>query len=240
MIRLGRFFFRYRNAIAPFFFLLIALDMVPILQQPQARAGLIVAGLLIAIAGQALRAVAIGLVYIIRGGGRRKAIYADKLVTSGAFAHSRNPLYLGNILIVSGVAVAANSRLFLVFGVPALVFAFCCIIAAEEHFLRAKFGDAYEQYCRRVNRFLPRFAGIGETFRSMTFNWTRVILKDYQTIYAWTAGMTVLVWQDVWIASRRAGESLAVWSFAAVLLLLTLAFLTAWFLKKMRLLRTTG
>src|SRR5678815_5444661 len=70
------------------------------------------AGLLIALSGQVLRAVTIGLEYIIRGG-RNRQVYAEKLVTGGMFAHCRNPLYVGNFLVLVGLGVASCSALFL-------------------------------------------------------------------------------------------------------------------------------
>src|SRR5205823_6159785 len=67
-------------------------------------------GVAVALAGQALRAVVIGLAYIKRGG-RNKEITADRLVCEGVFAHSRNPLYVGNFLIVTGLLIMWNSPL---------------------------------------------------------------------------------------------------------------------------------
>ena len=43
----------------------------------------------------------IGYEYIVRGG-RQGKVYAEDLVQGGVFAHSRNPLYLGNLLIIVG------------------------------------------------------------------------------------------------------------------------------------------
>jgi len=67
-----------------------------------------VMGLAMIILGQGLRILAIGLSYIVRGG-RMRRIYAENLVTDGLFSHCRNPLYVGNILIVMGfVFVSGN------------------------------------------------------------------------------------------------------------------------------------
>ena len=58
------------------------------------------AGFVVASIGQLLRVAVIGFAYITRGG-RNRRIVADSLVQAGIFAHSRNPLYLGNLLIVA-------------------------------------------------------------------------------------------------------------------------------------------
>jgi protein-S-isoprenylcysteine O-methyltransferase Ste14 len=78
-----------------------------------------------------------------------------ELTVTGPYAHTRNPLYLGSMLIAAGFALALLSW------PVALVLAagFCVIyvpvIASEERFLRAAFPE-FEQYCRRVPRLIPR------------------------------------------------------------------------------------
>ena len=67
-----------------------------------------IAGVLIILSGLGLRAVVIGLAYIKRGG-VNKMIHADTLVTNGLFAHCRNPLYAGNLLVVAGLLVIFNN-----------------------------------------------------------------------------------------------------------------------------------
>jgi protein-S-isoprenylcysteine O-methyltransferase Ste14 len=78
-----------------------------------------------------------------------------ELTQTGPYAHTRNPLYLGSILIAAGFAVALTSwavalalaAMFLLIYVP--------VIASEERFLRATFPE-FEGYCIRVPRLIPR------------------------------------------------------------------------------------
>lgn len=100
-------------------------------------AGLIVPGLLI-------RALASGHV--------RKN---EALATSGPYAHTRNPLYLGSLLIGIGFAVAARS--WWVGAVLVVMFfaIYVPVIRDEEAFLRAKFPE-FEEYARHVPRMFPR------------------------------------------------------------------------------------
>ena len=88
-----------------------------------------VVGVLVALAGQALRAVVIGLAYIKRGG-RNKEITADRLVSEGVFAHSRNPLYVGNFLIVTGLLIVWNSPLAYAVVLTVLLASFLSIVRA--------------------------------------------------------------------------------------------------------------
>src|SRR5437867_265430 len=100
--RFGHFFFAHRNLVFPLVLavLLGGLRPVPFLGSPRADRWLDVIGLLIALTGQALRVAVIGYAYIRRGGKDRK-VYADQLVTEGFFNHCRNPLYVGNLLVLA-------------------------------------------------------------------------------------------------------------------------------------------
>lgn len=126
-------------------------------------------GLSIAIFGQLIRACTIGLRYIVRGG-RNKKVYATGLVTDGLFHDCRNPLYIGNILMLLGVAFLSNSLVFILIAVPFFGFIYQAIVLAEENYLKTKFGKAYEAYCKNVNRWIPKLKGVRETFGSMKFN----------------------------------------------------------------------
>lgn len=78
-----------------------------------------------------------------------------ELTVSGPYAHTRNPLYLGSMLIAFGFAGAArNVWIFLAL---ALLFAsiYAPTIRSEEEFLREKFNN-FDEYARRVPRLFPR------------------------------------------------------------------------------------
>jgi protein-S-isoprenylcysteine O-methyltransferase Ste14 len=78
------------------------------------------------------------------------------LVTSGVFAHSRNPIYLADALILAAYA-AWLGRPVALLGVPALAAVLHPQIRAEERALEGRFGSEYESYFARVPRWLgPR------------------------------------------------------------------------------------
>src|SRR5687768_16881211 len=108
MVRLGNILFHYRNFLFPVFYILL---FVPSQKVFGSMNTALILGFLIAASGQAIRVATIGLVYIIRGGKNRQ-IYAEGLVTEGIFSHCRNPLYVGNILIIIGLGVMSNSLFF--------------------------------------------------------------------------------------------------------------------------------
>jgi len=106
--------------------------------------------------GVALRAYASG--YVTKN---------TELTTTGPYAYTRNPLYLGSMLIAFGFAVAAHSW----WTALALAVLFALIylptIRSEEEFLRGHFSD-YGEYSKRVPRLFPRLtaaaAGTGGGF----------------------------------------------------------------------------
>ncbi len=79
----------------------------------------------------------------------------EALATSGPYAYTRNPLYLGSLLIGIGFAIAARS--WWVGGILVLMFfaIYMPVIRSEEQFLRESFPD-FDEYARRVPRMLPR------------------------------------------------------------------------------------
>ena len=79
---------------------------------------------------------------------------AAHLVTSGVFARSRNPIYLGDALLLAALAVGLGNALnFLL--LPLFVAIIDRLqIAAEERALQRLFGDEYRAYCARVRRWL--------------------------------------------------------------------------------------
>jgi protein-S-isoprenylcysteine O-methyltransferase Ste14 len=100
--------------------------------------------LLLVVPGILLRAYASGCV-------KKNSV----LSVTGAYAYTRNPLYLGSLLIAFGFAVASRSVLIAI--VLALLFAIIYVptILSEEQFLRSKFPE-FDAYARRVPRLFPR------------------------------------------------------------------------------------
>jgi protein-S-isoprenylcysteine O-methyltransferase Ste14 len=196
MIKIGNFFFKYRNLLFILLYLALFIPSPPIFSREAFGEHYylwpIIIGLVVTVSGQLIRGATIGLAYIIRGGKGGK-VYAEDLVTQGIFNHCRNPLYVGNILMLTGVGILSNSLIYLVIFIPFFLFVYQAIVLAEENFLRGKFGQQFVDYCKRVNRWVPNLKGIGETFRNMHFRWKRWILKEYNTQYVWLTGITLIL-----------------------------------------------
>jgi protein-S-isoprenylcysteine O-methyltransferase Ste14 len=95
-----------------------------------------------------------------------------ELTVTGPYAHTRNPLYLGSMLIAAGFAVALLSwpvALVLALGFAVI---YVPVIASEERFLRATFSG-FDHYCQRVPRLIPRLtpaAQLGSQTSSGSFS----------------------------------------------------------------------
>jgi len=79
----------------------------------------------------------------------------EALATSGPYAYTRNPLYLGSLLIGIGFAIAARSWWVGVVLVVMFFAIYLPVIRSEETFLRNKFAD-FDEYAIHVPRMLPR------------------------------------------------------------------------------------
>src|ERR1700687_939551 len=108
------------------------------------------------------RSIALGAILIVPGlliralasGHVRKN---EALATSGPYAYTRNPLYLGSLLIGVGFAVAARSWRVGVVLVVMFFAIYLPVIRDGEEFLRPRFPES-DEYARRVPRMFPRLA----------------------------------------------------------------------------------
>jgi protein-S-isoprenylcysteine O-methyltransferase Ste14 len=84
--------------------------------------------------------------------GQDDAQRQDTLITTGAFAISRNPIYVGFTLLYLGFAIAIESWL-IILRIPLLIY-FYKSVFVEEKIQEKKFGEKYLKYKSRVSRFL--------------------------------------------------------------------------------------
>lgn len=119
------------------------------------------------------------------------------LTCEGPYAYTRNPRYLGNLLMgLGGCALAGLPQCY---WLSALLWWLIHgpIVASEEHLLRGRFGRAYEDYCRLVPRFLGRAAAgppLSEQLRSL--RWSPAMRAEASTIGGWLAlGWWLQAWR---------------------------------------------
>ncbi len=78
---------------------------------------------------------------------------ATALVTDGIFHFLRNPMYVGMLLFVAGLAFLTASDWMLVMTIVLAVVLHIGVVRREERYLDAKFGEAYRRYCESVPRY---------------------------------------------------------------------------------------
>jgi len=232
LVAAGNWLFRTRDFLFP---VAIALALVPGPTLFEAPMRAVAAGFCVAALGQAIRACTIGLRYIIRGG-RNRRVYAEDLVTDGLFGHTRNPMYVGNLLILAGIAIASNSWLCVVLSLALFTFVYVAIVAAEEQYLVGKFGPAYEAYCADVPRWLPRLRGLGATLSGAEFHWKRVIVKEYGTPFGWIAAIAIIGLVRLWPLGEDGARRQAAEVLVGLVVVTAVLWLIARVLKKTRIL----
>ena len=121
------------------------------------------------------------------------------LIISGPFAHVRNPLYVGNILIYLGLGIMSFS-IFPYLQIAALIFFFVqyyYIIKEEEGYLRKTYGKDYEDYTKSVPSLIPRLTAYkAENVEQPPFDSKEGLKSEKRTLQAFAIGsITIfLIW----------------------------------------------
>jgi protein-S-isoprenylcysteine O-methyltransferase Ste14 len=210
----GRWLFRWRSLTPlPVIALLLALERI----SPRPEEGLstawAAASVSLCILGQALRVLVRGVVPL-NTSNQGLRLGAGSLNTGGAYRFTRNPLYLGNLLIVVGLLALAfgpsRNPLAATLGLLFFCFEYFFIILAEEDFLETRFGEAYREYRRRVPRFWPRPSPASTGGSVQRFDWLRALRTEHNGAAAWISGAITLIgvrrhpkgqltdWREVW------------------------------------------
>jgi len=82
------------------------------------------------------------------------AQHSEALVADGPFRYTRNPLYLANLPMATGVGVLASRSGFVFLLLANWIFVYRLIFREEESLLKTQ-GESYRVYCRAVPRFWP-------------------------------------------------------------------------------------
>lgn len=81
----------------------------------------------------------------------------QQLATSGPYAFTRNPLYLGSVLLAAGFSAASHSWISALLLAAYLAIFYPVVIRREQSELEAHYGDPFVEYSSRVPAFWPRF-----------------------------------------------------------------------------------
>jgi len=194
MLNISNIFFKYRSY-TPIPFLLLMV----IFAEPSIISMII--GFVIAISGELIRFWGVswaGSETRTTGG-----VGGTYLIISGPFAFVRNPLYVGNILLYTGIGIMSWS-LFPYLQIIALLFfavQYHFIVLEEEKFLKEKFSEAYSVYVKNVPRFIPRFTPYKDTtIEQPSYNPKAGVKSENRSLQAFILVSLIIV--IIWIVEN--------------------------------------
>lgn len=155
-------------------------DYRKLLQRIRVACGYIFAIIFLAFCRPTMRSIIVGIVIAIVGllirawacGHLRKVKEVD---TSGPYAFTRNPLYLGSFLITIGFGVASNVWWLAAIAIIFFLSIYIPVINVETSELESVMGEPYREYARHVPRFMPRLWPWNNSGRRFDF---RLYLKN--------------------------------------------------------------
>ena len=193
-MRLSEVFFKYRSY-TPIPFIIIMLFY------HNSNIWSLIAGLIIAFIGEFLRLWGVSWA----GSETRTTnnVGGTYLIISGPFAHLRNPLYLGNIMMYIGIGIMSFA-LFPWLQVAGLIFfslQYNIIINEEEEYLKNTFGKQFANYTANVRRFIPRLSSYKvSNIDQPDFSWKDGMRSEMRTFQAF--GFIIFTLFILWFFRR--------------------------------------
>jgi protein-S-isoprenylcysteine O-methyltransferase Ste14 len=194
MSNISNIFFKYRSYTPIPFLLLMVIFAEPTITS-------MVIGFVIALSGELIRFWGVswaGSETRTTGG-----VGGTYLIISGPFAFVRNPLYVGNILLYTGIGIMSWA-LFPYLQIVAILFfalQYHFIVLEEEKYLIEKFGEDYKEYCKQVPRFFFRFTPYkNDKIEQPPFSSKAGFSSERRTLQAFTSVSLIIV--IIWIVKN--------------------------------------
>jgi len=146
--------------------------------------------LLVSLSGLAVRVLTVGTAPAGTSERSTTDPRASTLTTTGTYSIVRHPLYLGNSLIVLGLACFPGAWYLPVMVVLASLLYHERIAAREERFLEERFGDEFKRWADAVPALMPSFARYQPP--TVTFRWQRVLGREFHALFVIGAGFFAL------------------------------------------------
>lgn len=163
--------------------------------------GFVLAALYLWLARPDARSIALGAVFItagllVRGAASGYLRKNEQLATTGPYAYTRNPLYVGSCIMAVGFAIAAKSLWIILILVVIFLLIYLPVIRAEESHLAQRFPE-FSDYARRVPRLAPRLRGVD--YRGGSFSWELYWKhREYNAILGSVAILAALLAKLFW------------------------------------------
>jgi Phospholipid methyltransferase len=122
----------------------------------------------------------------------------ESLATAGPYAWTRNPLYLGSLVLGAGFLMAAGSWNGALIAAVYLAVFYPGVMRREEEELRAEYGAAFDEYAQRVPRFWPRPPSHSAR-PPESFSWSQYRKnREYQALAGAAVAFTILAAIMIW------------------------------------------
>lgn len=178
-LKIGNFLFKYRS-FSPIPLIILVFIIFRSVDLGNGNIFINLLGLLVSLIGEFIRIIAVGYAYSGTSG-RERFLKADALNITGIYSLVRNPLYIGNFLIFTGlVIVFANIWAEMILAIF-LILQYFFIIRYEEDFLRMQYGKRYADYCDRVKQIIPVFKNYEKNRNP--FDLKKVVFKEVDSAF---------------------------------------------------------
>ncbi len=179
ILRTGNFLFKYRSFTPVPLILVVFIFFRPV-EFGENNFLITIAGVLVMILGELIRVFAVGFSFAGTSG-RENFLRADHLNSSGIYSVVRNPLYIGNLFIYSGILLIYSNMYALIFFDVLLIIQYFFIVKAEEDFLLRTYGKEYAKYKEVTNSVFPTIKKYIKPENK--FNSLKVLLKENDSIF---------------------------------------------------------
>ena len=151
---------------------------------------LIVIALFVGLLGQFIRILVAGFVPKDTSGRNTKEQKAAVLNTKGLYSICRNPLYLGNFLMMLSPVILVGNWLLILSFILAFWIYYERIIYSDEAFLSYKFKDEYTNWANKTPCFFPRFKNYEKS--DMEFSFKSMLKREYHSLFGLASSMLVM------------------------------------------------
>jgi protein-S-isoprenylcysteine O-methyltransferase Ste14 len=181
--RIGQVLFKNRG------WLPVPFLAVPLLFPGKQSATTWIAGLTLVLIGELIRIAGVAAAGTVT---RRRSRDVQRLVTYGAFAWCRNPLYVGNFFAWLGFTVVSGVFWFLPVAIIIFAIEYTLIVRYEEGVLESIFGNEYLEYKKRTPRWFPRPPAVREDGQH---DWQEALWSERSTIMQYVALCAAFWWK---------------------------------------------
>ncbi|RDU62884.1 isoprenylcysteine carboxylmethyltransferase family protein [Helicobacter sp. MIT 14-3879] len=151
---------------------------------------LIIFAIFVGLLGQSIRILVAGFVPKDTSGRNTKEQKASVLNTKGLYSTCRNPLYLGNFLMMLSPVILVGNWIFVLFFIVIFWLYYERIIYAEEAFLSEKFKDEYIIWANNTPCFIPSFKNYSHS--NSTFSFKSMLKREYHSLFGLASSLILV------------------------------------------------